>query len=269
MKHNKKKQLSLFESFKTSNSTVTELRVGVFAPITQITTNSLTYKEFVEQGRVRTIKTNWGSVKIKGNILTQIHKDIIDAIFTTATYTEKTKRGNIALFFSSYKVQECLGRKSKGNSSWLKKKLDEIKTTNIEYIDKDGNTFDFNITDSGGYSTKKDSYMIIFTEGYMNFFQNQVGVNYKKELPNLMKIDDPLIKAIIRFFFTHANNMQIHLNNILEVLGYPMTDRSLRTARKIVKDHKDILEKFNINTDTKSMLLSYQKLETVTHNIQN
>ncbi len=259
--------LDLFNSFKTSNSTVTELRVGVFAPITQITANSLIYKEFVSNKRVRTIETNWGSVKIKGNILTQIHKDIIDAIFATATFTEKTKRGNVALFFSSYKVQECLRKKSKGNSTWLKRKLDEIKTTNIEYVDKDGNTFDFNITDSGGYSVKKDSFMIIFTEGYMNFFQNQVGVNYKKELENLMKVDDPLIKAIIRFFFTHANNMQIHLINMLEVLGYPMSERSKRTAKKTIKDYIEILNQFNITIDTKTMLLSYAKLDTITHNM--
>jgi hypothetical protein len=102
----------------------------------------------------------------------------------------------------------------------------------------------------------------------MNFFQNQVGVNYKKELEKLMKVDDPLIKAIIRFFFTHANNMQIELLNLLEVLGYPMSiPASIKKARRTIREHIDILEQFNIAVDIKSFLFRYTKLESITHNI--
>jgi len=259
---------SLFENFKTSNATVTELRVGIFAPITQVTASSQLNKKFIENGRVHKVKTKWGSVKVKGNILTQIHRDIIDAIFSTASFSETTKKGNVALFFSAYEVQKFLNRKSKTNRTWLKKKLDEIKTTNIEFIDKDGNTFDFNITDSGGYSAKKDSYAIIFTEGYMNFFQNEVSVNYKNEMAKLMKVENAMIRAIIRFFFTHANNIQIDLVNLLKVLGYPIElAASMKKARKAIRDYEEVLKSFNITVIHSSYLLKYQKLDTVTHNI--
>lgn len=261
-------RLSLFETFKTSNATVNELRVGIFAPITQITANSVIQKNFIEAGRVRKVETAWGSVKVKGNILTQIHRDVIDAIFSTATYSETTTRGNIALFFSGYEVQEFLGRKSKTNNTWLKKKLDEIKTTNVEFIDKEGNTHDFNLTDSGGYSVKKDSFVIVFTEGYMNFFQKQVSVNYKNEMKKLMNVDDALIKAMIRFFFTHANGMSIELINLLDVLGYPTNiPASLKKARRIVREHTLELEAFCITVDLKRWMFKYKKLTSVTHNV--
>lgn len=264
----KKKQIDLFETFKTSNATVTELRVGIFAPITQITANSAIHKDFVKAGRVRKVETAWGSVKVKGNIMTQIHRDVIDAIFSTAKYSEKTKNGNIALFFSGYEVQDFLGLKSKTNNTWLKKKLDEIKTTNVEFIDKIGNTYDFNLTDSGGYSVKKDSFAIVFTEGYMNFFQNQVSVNYKSEMKFLLEIEDALIKAMIRFFFTHANDMNIELINLLEILGYPThIPASLKKARKSIRDNIENLNNFGITVDLKKYMLSYKKLTTVTHNI--
>ncbi len=264
----KKGHLSLFETFKTSNATVTELRVGIFAPIIKISAASAINKDFISSGRVRKISTAWGSVKIKGNILTQIHRDIIDAIFATATFSETTVRGNVALFFSGYEVQEFLGMKSKTNNTWLKKKLDEIKTTNVEFTDKAGNTHDFNLTDSGGYSVKKDSFAIVFTEGYMNFFQKQVSVNYKNEMKKLMKIDDPLIKAMIRFFFTHANNMSIELINLLDVLGYPTNiEASLKKARRVVREHVEELKQFGITVDLKRFMLSYLKLETVTHHL--
>jgi len=259
---------SLFENFKTSNATATELRVGIFAPITQVTASSEINKNFITNGRVHKVETKWGSVKVKGNILTQIHRDIIDAIFSTAAYSEKTKKGNIALFFSAYKVQDFLNRKSKTNRTWLKKKLDEIKTTNIEFVDKSGNTFDFNITDSGGYSAKKDSYVIVFTEGYMNFFQNEVSVNYKNEMAKLMKVENAMIKAIVRFFFTHANNIQIDLVNLLDVLGYPTNlPASMKKARKAIRENEEVLKSFNITVEYSSYLLKYQKLDTVTHNI--
>lgn len=264
----KQSKLSLFETFKTSNATVTELRVGIFAPITQITATSAIQQDFIKAGRVRKVNTAWGSVKIKGNILTQIHRDVIDAIFSTATYSENTKNGNIALFFSGYEVQDFLGRKSKTNNTWLKKKLDEIKTTNVEFTDQVGNTHDFNVTDSGGYSVKRDSFVIVFTEGYMNFFQKQVSVNYKLEMKALLEIDDPLIKAMIRFFFTHANSMSIGLINLLDVLGYPThIPASLKKARRAVREHTDNLEKFGITVDLKKYMFTYKKLDTVTHNI--
>jgi len=265
---NNKGQLSLFETFKTSNATVTELRVGIFAPITQITATSAIQKDFIAAGRVRKVETAWGSVKVKGNILTQIHRDVIDAIFATASYSETTVRGNIALFFSGYEVQEFLGRKSKTNNTWLKKKLDEIKTTNVEFTDKVGNTHDFNLTDSGGYSVKKDSFVIVFTEGYMNFFQKQVSVNYKNEMKKLMDVDDALIKAMVRFFFTHANGMSIELINLLDILGYPThIPASLKKARRAVREHQKELEEFSITVDLKRWVFTYKKLSSVTHNI--
>ena len=268
MKDTKKHTPSLFEIFKSSNSTVTELRIGIFAPITQVTATSAIQKDFIEAGRVRKIETSWGTVKVKGNILTQIHRDVIDAIFSTATFSETTTRGNIALFFSGYKVQEFLGKKNKKDNPWLKKKLDEIKTTNVEFIDKEGNTHDFNLTDSGGYSAKRDSFVIVFTEGYMNFFQSQVSVNYKKEMKALLEVNDALIKATIRFFFTHANNIQINLINLLDVLGYPThIPASMKKARKTFRESVSILNQFNITLHTKTWLISYKKLDSISHNI--
>lgn len=268
MSDQNKNQLSLFSTFKTSNSTATELRVGIFAPITQITANSAIQKDFVKAGRVRKVTTNWGSIKVKGNILTQLHRDILDAIFTTAEYSETTSKGNVAMFFSGYNIQKFLGKKCTSNNTWLKKKLDEIKTTNVEFIDKDGNEHDFNLTDSGGYSVKKDSFVIVFTEGYMNFFQSQVSVNYKSHMQALLNIDDALIKAMVRFFFTHANNMSIELLNLLNALGYPShIPASLKKARRAVREHLEELGSFGITVDLKKYMLSYKKLDSVTHNV--
>ena len=259
---------SLFENFKTSNATVGELRIGIFAPITQVTASSELYKKFIANDRVYEIKTKWGSIKVINNILTQIHRDIMDAIFSTASYSETSKSGNVTLYFSAYEVQNFLNRKSKTNRTWLKKKIKEIMNTGVEYTDNKKNFYVFNIVDSGGYSAKKDAYAIKFTEGYMDFFKKEVSVNYKKEMSKLMKIDNAMIKAMIRFFFTHANNIQIDLTNLLEVLGYPVhLPASMKKARKAIRDHQEVLKSFNITVVYPSYLLKYQKLDTVTHNI--
>lgn len=260
-------QPSLLDTFKTNVSTVTELRVGIFAPITQITAASQTYKNFVANSRERRLQTPWGSVIVRGNILTQVHRDIIDAIFSTATNVETTQNGNIALFFSGYEVQKFLGKKSSTNNNWLKKKLNEIKTTNVEFRDAEGNEYDFNITDSGGYSVKRDSFVIVFTESYMKFFQNQVTVDYRKELRKVLELEEPLIKAIIRFFFTHANNMTIELTKLLNILGYSEGERALKEARKKIRSNLEKLSEFGITVDTKKYILSYKKLQSVTHTI--
>lgn len=258
---------SLLDLFQNNVATVTELRVGIFAPITQITARSKTYKDFVKNGRERKLASPWGDVIVRGNILTQIHRDILDAIFTQNKEVKTTPNGNIAVFFSGYEIQSFLGKKSLTNNTWLKKKLNEIKTTNIEFKDGQGNEYDFNITDSGGYSVKQDSFVIVFTEAYMNFFGKQTTVDYKDEIKKLLEVHDPLVKAIIRFFFTHANDMSIDLDKLLSSLGYPDGDRPKKEARSTLRASTDKLIEFGITVDLKKNIIHYAKSHNVTHSV--
>ncbi|EPZ1799881.1 hypothetical protein ACXK18_000714 [Campylobacter upsaliensis] len=81
-------QHSLFdvvEKIEKSTSSIDELRVPIFAPISQINKNSSIYKSFVENKNIRTIETKWGAIEIRNRILTQTHKDILDLFLPMQT----------------------------------------------------------------------------------------------------------------------------------------------------------------------------------------
>ena len=54
----------LIDRFENNTATVTELRVGIFAPIEKISANSTIYKDFIKNNRKRKLTTPWGEVTV-------------------------------------------------------------------------------------------------------------------------------------------------------------------------------------------------------------
>ncbi|WP_187648269.1 hypothetical protein [Nitrosophilus labii] len=265
----RKEQLTLFDvqtKIENSSSTVDELRVPIFAPVSKIVKNSRTYKDFIENKNVRVVKTKWGTVEIRNRLLTDTHKSIIDVILSVHKKTKRLTDGSIAIYFSLYEAwkmyQNSNNAKSK-NAKWFKEKIDEIRDTVIKYKDNHGNEFDFNIISHQAYSEKEDSYGIVFDARYVKFYENGLSVNYKREVANLLELESPLLRSIIRFFFTHKQ-LNLNIMDIFETIGFPMeSDRSIRYAKKEVKENIDTLEKFGILYNPKNETFYYQGLNSV------
>lgn len=252
------------KKFELSNATVTELRTGVFAPIEKISANSITNKNFIANKRKREIETSWGKMVIMGNILTQTHRDILDCIMANAKDIKETKDENgdteIEIFFSAYEALKAYSKKGTRNTKWLKDKLDEIKTSAIE-IKTDVISDNFDILSKVGYNKKYDSFRVVFSKDYVKYFLDSVSINYKDELPKLLNIESALLRAIIRFFWTH-NKIQIEINNLLRTIGFPMeSPRTTQFAKKEIKDNANLLKSFGITYehDDKNRRIIYLK----------
>ncbi len=252
------------KKFELSNATVTELRTGVFAPIEKISANSITNKNFIANKRKREIETSWGKMIIMGNILTQTHRDILDCIMANAKDIKETKDENgdteIEIFFSAYEALRAYSKKCTRNTKWLKDKLDEIKTSAIE-IKTDMISDNFDILSKVGYNKRYDSFRVVFSKDYVKYFLDSVSINYKDELPKLLNIDSALLRAIIRFFWTH-NKIQIEINNLLRTIGFPMeSPRTTQLAKKEIKDNAELLKSFGITYehDNKNRRIIYLK----------
>ena len=185
----KKTQLTIefdvVTKFEKTITTAGELRTGIFAPIDKISANSKTYKDFIENNRKRTIETSWGKTIIKGNILTQTHRDLLDCIIAGAKEIKELEGGAIAVYFSTTDILKSYSGKINTNTKWLKDKLDEIQNSSIEF--KQNNTNDyysFSIIDSHAFSTKHNSFGLILTPAYRKFFEEQLTINYKKNCQN-------------------------------------------------------------------------------------
>lgn len=264
MKNKKTSQLimdfDVIRKIEQTVATVSELRTGIFAPIDKISANSTTYKDFIKNNRKRNIETSWGKTIIKGNILTQTHRDLLDCIIAGAKEVKELEGGGIAVYFSTTDILRSYSGKQNSNTKWLKDKLDEIQNTSIEFKRKENDDYySFNIIDSHSYSTKHSSFGLIITPAYRKFFEEQLTINYKKELPRLLKVKSALLKAIIRFFWTHSTYSNMEIENLLKTIGFPL--ESIRMKQKAVKEIKDngsLLEEYGIVFEPKSNLI-YRK----------
>jgi hypothetical protein len=251
--------------FENFNATVNELRTGIYAPIEKISTNSITFKNFIQNRKRRSILSSWGEVHVIGNILTQTHRDLLDCILSVSDQPVALKDGRVAYYFKLSDVSKEYAKNSKNNYTWIKEKLQEMQTTAIEFKAKDSNSFvSFSILEKVAFSESYDSYGIVFSSDYRQYVEQNLTVNYQQELSKLLKVDSALLKAIIRFFWTHKHcNISIH--QVLISIGYPTeSDRAIRTAKKEIKDNAEILEKeFGIFYNKKENFLYTQTNENI------
>lgn len=253
-------EFDVVQKFEKTLTTANELRTGIFAPIDKISANSKTYKDFIENNRKRSLETSWGKTIIKGNILTQTHRDLLDCIIAGAKEIKELEGGAIAVYFSTTDILKSYSGKANTNTKWLKDKLDEIQNSSIEF--KQNNTKDyysFSIIDSHAFSTKHNSFGLVLTPAYRKFFEEQLTVNYKKELPKLLQVKSALLKAIIRFFWTHSTGSNMNIENLLQTVGFPLESiRMKQKAIKEIKDNVDLLLEYGIIFEPKSKLI-YRK----------
>jgi len=253
-------EFDVVQKFEKTLTTANELRTGIFAPIDKISANSKTYKDFIENNRKRSLETSWGKTIIKGNILTQTHRDLLDCIIAGAKEIKELEGGAIAVYFSTTDVLKSYSGKINTNTKWLKDKLDEIQNSSIEF--KQNNSKDyysFSIIDSHAFSTKHNSFGLILTPAYRKFFEEQLTVNYKKELPKLLQVKSALLKAIIRFFWSHSSGSNMDIENLLQTVGFPLESiRMKQKAIKEIKDNVDLLLEYGIIFEPKSKLI-YRK----------
>ena len=260
----KKKQLLLefdvVQKFEKTLTTANELRTGIFAPIDKISANSKTYKDFIANNRKRSLETSWGKTIVKGNILTQTHRDLLDCIIAGAKEIKELEGGGIAVYFSTTDILKSYSGKINTNTKWLKDKLDEIQNSSIEFKqNKTQDYYSFSIIDSHAYSTRHNSFGLVLTPAYRKFFEEQLTVNYKKELPKLLKVKSALLRSIIRFFWSHATGSNMDIENLLKTVGFPLESIRMRQkAIKEIKDNIELLQEYGIIFEPKSKLI-YRK----------
>lgn len=272
-------QKSLFENvedkIKYSTSSVEELRVPIYAPVKQLPPQSAAAKDFKKNNNIRKIETKWGHVEIRNRLLTQTHKDIMDLIFT---YNKKIKRledGTIAIYFSQSEISKAYNtndEESTANNSknlrWFRQKLDEIADCRIQYKDNKGNEIDFRVILKKAFSSKENLYGVVLDSNYVEFYEKGLSVNYSSKIPELISVESPLVKSIIRFFFTHKA-INLSLENILITVGFPLpaSVRTMQIAKKTLREHIDIFKKFDIIYDSKNEVFYYKGTNDVYINL--
>ncbi len=264
-KHNQLALFNVVEKIENSTSTITELRIPIFSPVQKLSGNSVTAREFKKNGGIRVIETSWGKVEIRGRkLLTQVHRDLLDCIYTHASKVLPLPTEEVVLVFSQTKILKEYSRDSKSvhwenQTKWLKEKIKEIRDITVNYVDTKGNSFDFNLISHLDYLEEHKAYSITLDNRYLKFYERELSINYKKELTKLLQVDSALTKAIIRWFFTHKKESRFKLMTVLEALGFPIdSPKSLQVCKRTMKEEVGELQSFGIDYNPSEEMFYYR-----------
>jgi hypothetical protein len=263
-------QYSLFDTkqkINESTATLMDLRVSPFMPVDKISHNSALAKEFVANKNILKRETAFGTVEIRNRLLTQYHKMILDCIMIHNTRSVVYK-GTIAIYFSIYEIAQKLGLEWSGKTQKnIQEAIEYIKDVVIVRTDSSGSGIasSYNIIQEMKYSSKEQSYVIVLSSLYAEYFNKTMSINYNKRFDELISIrgkGSAFIRSIIEFFITHdasAENIQrMKLIQLLETINYPCeTPRQITSAKQYLKDYEDELAKFNIKYYSGSQLFEY------------
>ena len=263
-------QYSLFDTkqkINESTSTLMDLRVSPFMPVDKISHNSALAKEFVANKNILKRETAFGTVEIRNRLLTQYHKMILDCIMIH-NIRSVVYKGTIAIYFSIYEIAQKLGLEWSGKTQKnIQEAIEYIKDVVIVRSDSNGSgiTSSYNIIQEMKYSSKEQSYVIVLSSLYAEYFNKTMSINYNKRFDELISIrgkGSAFIRSIIEFFITHdasAENIQrMKLIQLLETINYPCeTPRQVTSAKQYLKEYEDELAKFNIKYYTGSQLFEY------------
>lgn len=240
---------------KNYNSTVLENRIGLFKPVKKCT--EFNNYPYLFENKYGYVQTNL--------ILNQQHKDILECIFIAGEKINATangcETGDLVILFTEYEILKMLYL-SKTNYAWLRKKLNEIISTNITIKPNNGGCYTFKIGVKSGYLNTKKKYCFVVSKEYLNFFNSSLKIDYRKYVKNIVSIKEPQVRAIIRYLITFEN-LNIYLDKLTKYMYGEIKPRLFYNISKSLNDSKDILKKFNITFDSKTKLITKRKTDGI------
>lgn len=233
------KFLTAVENIDRATSSVIENSITIFLPFKRIDKTDIYKNNFIPNNQSLEIKNDlFDKVEIKGRLLGQGHKDILEVLLSSPKiYSKKEKR--FIIKESATSLTKRLGR-NKGKKKWIIQQLEEIAECRIKIYFKNGNgkeiTFNFGFIDSI-LGVDNNELTINFTSSYTYFLANTELLEYSKYVDDIVMIDcktrewskerdlsnninADFLKAIARYMLQHkGNNSQIKIGNLIQKLN--------------------------------------------------
>ncbi len=254
-------------NLKRATSSLLENSLPIFLPVKNIH-KTKAHALFSKNNGSLKIETVFGVVEIRGRILGQNHKDILEMLLC------QTKIGiieddSISVNFKRYGFLQKIGR-STGNYTWLEDRIKEIRdfSFGIVYYDKDGKKVEvggFGIIDKYRFEDNK-TLSVKFTAEFTNFYRAENTLEYAKYVPKIAKMKEPFLKALVREMLKHKD-YKIHFSKLIENFAFTelLSKDEIGKYRKLLRseEHKQYLfEKFNISVEdreTHDFLISIKR----------
>jgi len=221
-------------------TSIFENRIPVFLPVKQVTHLKLK-KELDEKGVV-TFDTSYGTLEIRGNLLTQTHKNLLEAILSYEKY--EIEDGSFYVKFKPYDLlKNKLGKTHPNDYKHLNKLLKELAAFSMVLKIGPDIEIGFRLIDdflidhrSGKKKIKKEYfYFVKFTRVLSAVWENETLFNYTKMIPLFDKISIPIVQAITKFLLTYEKE-EFEIQEILKIFNLDKIFLTKKSQKKVLQD---------------------------------
>lgn len=195
--------------------------MGIFLPHKRLDKSNVQLG-FYENNQTLVLKSDiYEKIEIKGRLLCQTHKDILEALLTSEKIWMKDLK-TFKVNITAYQIFKKLG-KSSGNKKWLEQKLDEIAECRIKitFDSKEENFFNFSFVNAIGGKNKGDKeFSIIFSSSYSHLMAKNEMLDYSDYVADILSVKHYFTKAVIRYMLTHnGRDSKITIENLVKKLN--------------------------------------------------
>jgi hypothetical protein len=185
--------------------------------------------------------------------------------------------GGMGIWFDAWEVKKALGPKYSGGEGHKRfiERIREMRRVELRvYNNRTRRTRESGIIDSHTYDENHPDpperegikttwrghclYEIQLSANFMQFFKEDLRVHYDPLVPEIAKIPDGLIRAIVLFFLTHERSCRFTIRQVLEIVGgIPNNKGDLSRALGRPEKFKVELERFGIFVEEE--MLRYER----------
>ena len=285
---------SYLEAAPNINRAVTSIlenSISIFLPYKRIDLSKAN-TTFVANDRTLEIKNElFEKLEIKGRLLGQIHKDVLEAILSTKK-TFDPEDTYFKVRTTAYKLLQKMHRDT-SDKQWLLKQIEHISQSRIKIYYTDTNnskgkdTFDFAFISSIRTMEDGKSIEINFTKEYTYFLARNELIDYSAYIDDIMSlkkdiqkiereikqekgvrfknggINQEFIKAVVRYVLTHnGKNSQIRISNLVaklnleKVMSVSEIDMAITDLRR-TKIQKLLENKFGITLTNENKTITF------------
>lgn len=272
-------------------TSILENSVTIFLPYKRIELSKV-HTDFEANDRTLEIKNElFEKLEIKGRLLGQIHKDVLEALLSTKK-TFDPEETYFKVRTTAYKLLKKMHRDT-SDKKWLLKQIEHISQSRIKIYYTNTSTpmgketFDFGFISSIHTMENEKNIEINFTKEYTYFLAFNELIDYSSYIDDIMSlkkdiqkieikikkeknikfknggINQEFIKSIVRYILTHnGKNNQIRVNNLIKKLDLQkvMTQREINMAitdLRRVEIQRLLKEKFGITLTNKSKTITF------------
>lgn len=232
-------------------STTLQSRTAMFLPVMKLSGSFDGSTDIVVENSV-------GKITLRDCKLTQVHRNIVDLIFSNHEPIKTYDNGDVAYVFSKYEILKLLGHEAKRNGHWLERKFEEMRMASvvleIENAERSDVKYQGVITRHQETLIKgamnQPLYGVIFSEAFMAMFDADIRIHSALLTNKIIHLQHAVTQAFTRCCISHRK-LNRDLEEMLEYIGINKERLAQRTYRRkireIVSEAEELRDVFGID----------------------